>query len=114
MPDYESGGRGFESLRARHVKAVALTCRLMLACEPPRCFFVALCSVILMLGNALPVLASSQSASIIGKVESQDGTPIFGVTIRLRGTAITREAISDGDGAFHLAALHPGEYDVSA
>ncbi len=114
MPDYESGGRGFESLRARHLKAAALPCRPVPAWKPPLSLFVALCAVILMLVNGdRPVLAS-QSASIIGKVESQDGTPIFGATVRLRGTALAREAISDGAGSFHLEALRAGEYSVSA
>jgi len=58
----------------------------------------------------------SATATLSGTVEDQNGAAIPGVTVTAvnKGTQLTREAITKGDGSFTIPLLPPGGYTVRA
>jgi hypothetical protein len=64
----------------------------------------------------VPAFAQITSGHITGQVTDQQGGAIPGVTVVATNSAtgFVREAISDDSGAYRLAALPVGTYDISA
>ena len=65
---------------------------------------------------AAPGAAHAQEAAIEGAVTDATGLALPGVTVEARGTqpgGPTQVAVTDGTGAFAVAGLPPGPYDVT-
>jgi len=79
-----------------------LTARMALACA--------------LSATAGPALAQQTTGTIAGRVVDEQDIGIAGamVTARSSATGFTREATSDDNGVYHLAALPVGTYDVTA
>ena len=74
-----------------------------------------LIAFLLTLGAALPVPAQTQPAgAITGRITDTRSSPMAGVTISLRGTAVARVAVTDAEGRFALSPLPEGTYQVDA
>ena len=71
--------------------------------------------IILLFALALPTCAQS-TASIDGQVIDQHGAVVPGVTITAisEDIGVEREATSDRDGRYQLAALPVGDYSIGA
>lgn len=68
------------------------------------------------LGLTAPAGAQTTGGAIVGVVADSQGGVLPGVTITARNadTGMTRTAVSEADGKYHLVALPPGRYDVRA
>ncbi|HEX7155128.1 MAG TPA: carboxypeptidase regulatory-like domain-containing protein [Thermoanaerobaculia bacterium] len=76
-----------------------------------RAVLVLLCICLL----AAPLIAqTSQSGTIVGKVQSTDGSVLPGVTVTLTGVGAPQTFITEGDGTYRFLGLHPARYTVSA
>lgn len=60
-----------------------------------------------------PSLTAEESGSIVGRVVDQNGLPLPGVTIAIRGQA-TRSVLSTVDGKYRATGLSPGTLELSA
>ena len=60
--------------------------------------------------------AQSNAADLHGYVRDPNGAAVKGATVTARNLAtnLTREAVTDDDGAYQLISLPPGEYEVTA
>ncbi len=72
-----------------------------------RIFVVALSLFLLGAGLAL----AQGTGRIEGKVTRQDGTPLAGVTVRVED--LDRAALTDASGAYVIAGVPPGTYEVT-
>jgi carboxypeptidase family protein len=72
-----------------------------------------LCYLLQPLGFAQSV--SLTSGSIAGRIVDRSGAPVEGATVSIKSveTGLTRNATSDGTGAYVVAALPPGTYQIS-
>ncbi|HEX6100832.1 MAG TPA: carboxypeptidase regulatory-like domain-containing protein [Thermoanaerobaculia bacterium] len=61
-----------------------------------------------------PLLAQTQSGNIIGKVLSNDGAVLPGVTVTVTGIGAPQTFVTTSDGDFRFLGLHPGTYTVTA
>ena len=59
---------------------------------------------------SLPMAAGPLSA-VEGRV-TIDGDPLPGCTVRLESPALTRTAVSDGEGRYRIAGVAEGEYEI--
>jgi hypothetical protein len=59
---------------------------------------------------------AATTGSISGVVRGTDGSPLPGVTVTVSGPALPagRSAITDGEGAFRILRLPPGDYEATA
>ncbi len=71
--------------------------------------------MLLLLFSAWPA-AAQETGSLAGRIAADDGMALFGASIVVGGDAIDelRGTTSDGEGAFRVDGLPPGEYDVTA
>ncbi len=62
------------------------------------------------------IFAQKTTADIVGTVVDQAGKVVAGasVTVTNNGTSATRTVVTDGNGAFRVTSLQPGNYDVTA
>src|SRR5262245_49545944 len=58
--------------------------------------------------------ASAQSAAIEGRIVDEQALAVPGVAVTLTSpaTGSTRQAVSDGQGAYRIAGLSPGVYNL--
>jgi outer membrane receptor protein involved in Fe transport len=66
---------------------------------------------------ALPAAAQITTGRVLGTVTGPDGAPMPGVTVTVASDALiggTRTAVTGETGAYRIAALPPGDYDVTA
>ncbi|HET8772995.1 MAG TPA: carboxypeptidase regulatory-like domain-containing protein [Thermoanaerobaculia bacterium] len=63
---------------------------------------------------ATSALAQTQSGNIIGKVLSNDGSALPGVTVTVTGVGAPLNFVSNAEGDFRFLGLHPGHYTVTA
>ena len=62
---------------------------------------------------ASSVYAQSQAGSISGRVTSQDGSTLPGVTVTLTGIGAPQTFVTNTEGEYRFLGLHPGEYQIS-
>jgi len=69
-----------------------------------------LCSILLVLLTAMPVIADTQDGSISGTVVDSSGVPLPGVTVSVSGTPLQglRTAVTDGAGRYRVPLLPAG------
>ncbi len=79
-----------------------------------RQWFFALAALVALSGSALPVFAQGLTGQIAGVVVDGSKAVLPGATVTARntGTQVTREAVTDANGAFVLTNLLAGTYDV--
>src|SRR5215216_4473465 len=73
-------------------------------------------SLVCLLASALPALGQGvQTGTISGIVSSVDRAPLPGVTVTVTSPALqgSREAVSDGNGVYHVNGLPTGSYRVA-
>ena len=70
--------------------------------------------VLLLLFSVLPA-AAQETGGLSGSVASEDGTALLGANIVVRGTATEalRGTTTDGEGAYRIDGLPPGDYEVT-
>lgn len=71
--------------------------------------------LVLVAGLMATVASAQQTVSLCGQVTDVTGAVIPGAAVSVRaeaGKAVGMQAVADGQGAFHFAALQPGEYVV--
>lgn len=67
------------------------------------------------LAGAAAALAQTTTGAVEGRISGPDGGSLPGVTVTAAGALPGgRAAVTDGAGAYHLAALPPGSYEVRA
>ncbi len=71
---------------------------------------------VLLLSLPAGVLAQVETATVIGTITDAQGAVLPGVTLTARNTetGITRSATSDTEGRYRIAAIPPGEYELTA
>lgn len=69
-----------------------------------------------LLSSAIPAAAQATGGVIVGVVVDGQGGVLPGVTLTLRNTetGVTRTTVTESDGAYRLAGLPPGRYDLTA
>ena len=73
------------------------------------------CVAFLLAVSIGAVVGAQTTGSIQGRVLGPDGSPLAGATVAATGAIPGgREAVSTGDGRYHLAALPPGSYELRA
>src|SRR3989442_9399254 len=82
-----------------------------------KCFRHVLCSFAVLL--SLAAFAAAQSGatgSVEGVVTDSSGAVLPGVTVIVRNmdTNVPREAVTESNGRYRVAALQPGRYEVLA
>src|SRR5258708_6221814 len=66
-----------------------------------------------MAAGAGAALAQATTGAVEGRIAGPDGGALPGVTVTAAGALPgSRVAVTDGAGAYHLAALPPGSYEV--
>jgi len=72
--------------------------------------------LIALLGCVASIVAQETTGEIAGKVKTSDGQRLPGVTITLadQETGSSRSAVVGGEGTFHLGALRPADYELTA
>ena len=75
---------------------------------------VRLCVLIATVLVCIPVVSAQVSASLSGQVEDQSGASVAGASVTARNvdTGAARDAITDGEGRYLVAALPVGEYQI--
>jgi hypothetical protein len=70
----------------------------------------------LLLFSGLPAFAQQGTSDLRGKVVDQQGAVLPGVSIVVRHqeSGLFREIVSGEDGSFHLSAMTPGVYEITA
>jgi hypothetical protein len=70
----------------------------------------------LLLYFSSPSLAQQGTADLRGRVVDQQGAVLPGVSVVVRNqeSGLFRETVSGSDGTFHLSAMSPGVYEVTA
>ncbi len=70
--------------------------------------------ILLVLFSAWPA-AAQETGSLSGRVAAEDGTALFGANIVVResATGALRGTTTDGDGAYRVDGLPPGDYEVT-
>src|SRR5258708_30123010 len=72
-----------------------------------------LAGVAWMVAGAGAALAQATTGTVEGRIAGPDGGALPGVTVTAAGALPgSRVAVTDGAGAYHLAALPPGSYEV--
>jgi hypothetical protein len=79
---------------------------------------VKLCVVVSLWAVLIPTLASAQgqTGTIAGAVKDSTGAVLPGVTVEVSSPALiekTRDAVTDGEGAYKIINLRPGTYRVT-
>jgi len=69
------------------------------------------CLVLLIAASAF---AQYQTGNIYGKVVSNDGSGLVGVTVTLTGIGAPQTFVTDGEGNFRFLNLSPGIYSLKA
>jgi hypothetical protein len=57
---------------------------------------------------------SNRTGLISGRVTTEEGQPVAGVTVQLSGTGISRSAVTDAEGGFNFSGLVPMIYRIYA
>src|ERR1051325_4491094 len=72
--------------------------------------------LLLLLALVAPAFAQQTTATLLGTVSDSSGATVAGVAIQVASLAtnVTREALTDGNGAYSLPNLPPGVYRVTA
>lgn len=81
-----------------------------------RSLFIALVCVLAMAGGALAQSINNTTGSIGGKVADNTGSGLPGVTVTATNleTGLSRNTVTENDGAYLLSLLPPGRYRVDA
>ncbi len=87
-------------MQARRISAATISC----------CLLTIALGIFAGASTAVP----AASTSLTGSVATPDGRPISGAIVTLRGSSVTRIALSDASGDFHIVSLASGEYFISA
>ena len=71
--------------------------------------------LLMVLANALPIVAQSATGDIRGAAVEQLGGPLVGVSIVVTNTAtgVARRTTTNSEGLFSVAGLEPGTYEVA-
>ena len=72
--------------------------------------------VVLLLAAAAGPAQAQQTGAITGKVVDTGGGVLPGVTVEVRGAVLpaVRSTTTEANGQYHLPALPPGEYTLTA
>ena len=75
-----------------------------------------ICSVVFVLFLSAVNLAAQTTSTIEGTVKDKQGLAVAGAQIHVTSAqmAVDLTATTDGDGAYHIATLPPGIYEVKA
>jgi len=85
----------------------------MTAVRRARSLFAALLAGAVVGGAYATAAAQSQGGpSIVGRVQSTEGSPVAAAIVVLRGSGIERSARADRNGRFEIGAIPPGSYAV--
>src|SRR5712691_5775027 len=92
--------------------------RLPLSFQPARsCSLVTLAAVVLLVlcGPPTPLGAQVLYGSLVGNVTDETGAAIPGATVTIthRETGASRDAVTDGTGAYRFPTLQSGHYTVT-
>lgn len=68
--------------------------------------------LLLLLTTLAGTVRAGTTGSLSGTVEDPDGTPLVGASVIVEGTGLG--TMTDGEGSFHIYALDPGYYAVTA